>query len=88
MPSATTADSFQKFVGFLGPLFPTHTAPIDIEGHLLAEEEVDRVFLNAPRIKCFRWRDSSFVIDPHVETVQDVFVSSKVKLLCVALDGA
>ena len=87
MPRAT-ADTSQKFVSFLGPFSDTHMAPIGIKGHLLTEEGVDRVFLSAPKIKCFRWRDSSFVIDPHVETVRDVIVSSKVKLLCVALDGA
>ena len=30
-------------------------------------------------IKCFRWRDGSFVIDPDVRTSQDVIDSTKVR---------
>ena len=62
--------------------------PIDIEGRLLAEEEVDLVFSNAHDLKCFRWRDSSFEIDPDVRSVQDLVNSSKVRPLCAALNRA
>lgn len=61
-----------------GPFVGTHTAPKDIEGHLLAKEEVDRIFPSR-NIKCFRWQNSSFVIDPNVKTVQDVINDAKVR---------
>ena len=62
-----------------------YTVPIDIEGRLLAEDEVDFIFSRARDLKCFRWRDSSFVLDPDVRSVQDVVNSSKVRPFCGAL---
>ena len=53
-----------------------------MEGNLLAEKDVDRIFLGDRNLKCFRWQDFSFVIDPDVRTVQDVI---KVRPLCVTL---
>ena len=61
---------------------------VDIEGHLLTEEDVDLIFSSARDLKCFRWRDSSFVIDPDVTSVQDLVNSSKVRPLCATLDRA
>ena len=81
MPGATI-DSIQRSVGFQEQFLGAHTASVDIEGHLLAEDAVDEVFLRTRNLKCFRWQDSSFVIDPDVRTVQDVI---KVRLLCVTL---
>lgn len=85
MPGATV-DSFQRSVGFQNNSL-AHAAPVDIEGHLLAEEEVDQVFMSARNLKCFRWQDSSFEIDPDVKTVQDVINYSRVSPPCVALGG-
>jgi hypothetical protein len=72
VPGATAGDSVQRYVGFLGKFLDTHTAPIDIEGYLWTREEVERVFSSAGNIECFRWRDSTFILDPDVKTVQDV----------------
>jgi hypothetical protein len=82
------ADSVQRHAGFPGKSLGTHTAPIDIEGHLLVEEEVERVFSSARNIKCFRWRNSTFMLDPDVKTVQDVINHAKVRPLAVDFDEA
>jgi len=88
VPVATgTIDSFQRSVSFLEQIFGIHTDSVDIEGRLMAEDEVDLIFSKAHDLKCFRWRDSSFMIDPDVRTVQDVVNSSKVRPLCAASDG-
>ena len=89
MPGATkgpTIDYFQRSVPFLGQFVGIYTVPTDIEGCLLAEDEVDRIFSSAQDLKCFKWRDSSFVMDRTVRTVRDVANSSKVRPLCAALD--
>ena len=80
-------DRFQRSAGFLGKSVSIYTVPIDIEGHLLPEDEVDFIFSIARNLKCFRWRDSSFVLDPDVRSVRDVVNSSKVRPLSAALDG-
>lgn len=85
MPGAT-ANSFQRSVGFQNNSL-AHAASVDIEGHLLAEEEVNQVFRSASNLKCFRWQDSSFEIDPDVKTVRDVIDYSRVSPPFVALGG-
>ena len=89
MPGATggpTIDYFQRSVPFLRQFVGIYTAPTDIKGCILAEDEVDLIFSSAWDLKCFRWQDSSFVLDRTVRTVRDVADSSKVRPLCAALD--
>ena len=77
---------FKGLLASWGNSLVIYTVPTDIEGRMLAEDEVDRIFSSARALKCFRWQDSSFVIDPDVRTVRDVANSSKVRPPCAALD--
>jgi hypothetical protein len=81
MPGATI-DSFQRSAWLPGQFLGAYTASLDIEGHLLSKGKVEQEF---PNLKCFRWRGSSFVIDPDVKTVQDVIDYPMVSTLCVVL---
>ena len=77
---------FKGLLASCGNSLVIYTVPTDIEGFLLAEDEVDLIFSSARDLKCFRWRDSSFVLDRTVRTVRDVANSSKVRPPCAALD--
>ena len=77
---------FKGQVRFLGQLLNANMVLIDIEGHILTEKGVNHVFSGAGNIKCFRWRNSSFEIDPDVMTLQDIINPPKVRLVCIALD--
>ena len=81
MPGVSpTVDRVQRSVGFLRQFVNIHTVLIDVDGRLLSEEQVDLIFSSARDLKCFRWRDSLFVLDPDVRAVRDVVKSLNMRL--------